>query len=45
MRRFVSDGPTLTDDRPLLEYHRSLADQDAPLDLTPLRGDVRNIID
>ena len=45
MRRFVGAGPTLTDDHPLLEYHRSLGGQDEPLDLTPLRGDVRHIID
>jgi hypothetical protein len=44
MRRFVGAGLTLTDDHPLLEYHRSLVDRDEPLDLTPLRGDVRNII-
>jgi spermidine synthase len=40
MRRFVGDGPILTDDRPLLEYHRSLAATTAPLDLSALRGDV-----
>ena len=41
MRRFVGDGPVLTDDRPLLEFHRSLPDGGAPLDLSGLRGDVR----
>jgi spermidine synthase len=41
MRRFVGDGPILTDDRPLLEYHRSLTDAGRPLDLSTLRGDVR----
>jgi spermidine synthase len=39
MRRFVGEGPVLTDDRPLLEYHRSLAGT-GPLDLSTLRGDV-----
>jgi spermidine synthase len=41
MRRFVGDGSVLTDDRPLLEYHRSLTDPGRPLDLSTLRGDVR----
>ena len=40
MRRFVGDGPVLTDDRPLLEYHRSLAADKRTLDLSALRGDV-----
>ena len=38
LRRFVGDGPLLTDDRPLLEYHRSLAKDDRPLDLSGIRG-------
>ena len=41
MRRFVGEGPVLTDDRPLLEYHRSLTGPETPLDLSGLRGDVR----
>jgi hypothetical protein len=41
MRRFVGDGPILTDDRPLLEYFRSLEGPDRPLDLSGLKGDVR----
>ena len=41
MRRFVGEGPVLTDDRPLLEYHRSLTADGVPLDLSGLRGDVR----
>jgi spermidine synthase len=41
MRRFVGDGPILTDDRPLLEYFRSLEGPDRPLDLSGLTGDVR----
>ncbi len=40
MRRFVGDGPILTDDRPLLEYHRSLRDSGPQVDLSTLRGDV-----
>jgi len=41
MRRFVGDGPILTDDRPLLEYHRSIRDSGPPVDLSSVRGDVR----
>jgi hypothetical protein len=44
MRRFVGPGPVLTDDQPLLEYHRSLPRQDQALDLSTLRGDVRAIV-
>jgi spermidine synthase len=40
MRRFVGDGPILTDDRPLLEYHRSIRDSGPPVDLSSLRGDI-----
>jgi spermidine synthase len=36
MRRFVGQGPILTDDRPMLEYHRSLPQNDPQVDLTPL---------
>ena len=46
MRRFAGDGPVLTDDRPLLEYHRSLPGRDRPVDLSSLRGDVtRHVVD
>jgi hypothetical protein len=45
MRRFVGEGAILTDDRPLLEFHRSLAGGDAPLDLSGLRGDVGRHVD
>jgi hypothetical protein len=34
----------LTDDQPLLEYHRSLPRQDRPLDLSSVRGDIRAIM-
>jgi spermidine synthase len=44
MRRFVGDGPILSDDRPLVEYHRSLPASDGPLDLSSLRGDVSEIL-
>jgi spermidine synthase len=45
MRRFVGDGPLLTDDRPLLEYHRSLREPGRPLDLSTLQGDVTRHLD
>jgi len=44
LRRFVGEGPLLTDDRPLIEYHRSLPAGDRPVDLTAVRGDVRPLI-
>jgi spermidine synthase len=44
MRRFVGPGLMLTDDRPLLEYHRSLPADNEALDLSGLRGDVQHII-
>jgi spermidine synthase len=37
MRRFVGEGPVLTDDRPLVEYHRALPRNDPPVDLSSLR--------
>jgi hypothetical protein len=45
MRRFVGPGPVLTDDRPLVEYHRSLPRDTQPLDLSSLRSDVSEILD
>jgi spermidine synthase len=46
MRRFVGEGLLLTDDRPLLEYHRSLSGRDRPVDVSSLRGDVmRHVVD
>jgi spermidine synthase len=44
MRRFVGAGPLLTDDRPLLEYHRSLPAESAALDLSGLRGNAHEIV-
>jgi hypothetical protein len=44
MRRFVGSGPVLTDDRPLLEYYRSLPDDRDVPDLTTLRGEVARVI-
>jgi spermidine synthase len=44
LRRFSGDGPELTDDQPLLEFHRSLPPNAAPLDLSGLRGDVSRIL-
>jgi spermidine synthase len=44
MRRFVGPGPVLTDDQPLVEYHRSLPRDTAPLNLTSLRSDVHEIL-
>lgn len=46
MRAFVGAGPVLTDDRPLVEYHHWLPrpDQQPPLDLSLLKGDVDRII-
>ncbi len=40
MRRFVGTGPLLTDDRPVVEYHRSLPANDPTADLSTLRGAV-----
>ena len=40
MKAFVGDGPLLTDDRPLVEYHRSLPPDPRPLDLSVIKGSV-----
>lgn len=42
MRAFVGDGPVLTDDRPLVEYHHWLPrpEEQRPLNLSSLKGDV-----
>lgn len=46
MRAFVGDGPILTDDRPLVEYHHRLPPPEAqpPLNLSALKGDVARVI-
>ncbi len=44
LRRFVGDGPLLTDDRPLVEYHRSLPVDQRPVDLGGVRGDVTALV-
>jgi spermidine synthase len=44
MHRFVGEGPILTDDRPLVEYHRSLPENDPPVNLSSLRGDWSQIL-
>lgn len=44
LRRFVGAGPLLTDDRPLVEYHRSLPANDPPVNLTSVRGDVQRLV-
>ncbi len=40
MRAFAGTGPVLTDDRPLLEYHRSFEGSSRPVEVSMLRGDV-----
>jgi len=44
MRTFVGRGPLLTDDRPLVEYHRSLPRDARPLDLSTLRSDFSELV-
>jgi spermidine synthase len=44
LRRFVGDGPLLSDDRPLVEYHRSLPQGEAEADLSGVRGDVTALV-
>ena len=44
MRRFVGPGPVLTDDRPLVEYHRSLPRDAEPLDLSTLRSEFSEVV-
>ena len=41
MRAFVGDGPLLTDDRPLLEYHKSLPARGGEVDLSSFTGQGR----
>jgi spermidine synthase len=46
MRAFVGDGPVLTDDRPLVEYHHWLPrpEEQPPLNVSSLKGDVNRVI-
>ena len=44
LRRFVGEGPLLTDDRPLVEYYRSLPAGDPAVRLDGFRGDVTEIV-
>jgi len=43
MRAFVGPGPLLTDDRPLVEYHRSLPADTERLDVTAVRSSIAEI--
>jgi spermidine synthase len=40
LQRFVGEGDILTDDRPVIEYHRALPANDPPIQFEGLRGDV-----
>ena len=42
LRRFLGDGPILTDDRPLLEYYLSLPAEQGPVDLKRLGRGVKS---
>jgi spermidine synthase len=44
MRRFVGDGPLLTDDQPRVEYNRTLPANDPGVNISTLRGDVSRVI-
>jgi spermidine synthase len=44
LRAFVGPGPTLTDDRPLVEYFRALPRGDGPARLDRLRDDGRAVV-
>jgi spermidine synthase len=41
IKTFLGEGPILTDDRPLTEYFLSLPQNDTPVDVSKLHGDVR----
>jgi spermidine synthase len=43
MAAFVGPGALLTDDLPLVEYHRSLPPDTEPLEVSSLRGDVADV--
>ena len=44
LRRFVGDGPLLTDDQPLVEYSRALPRNERSVDVRQLRGDVSTVL-
>lgn len=44
MRRFVGDGPLLTDNQPLVEYGRSMPRNDPMVNVSLLRGDASQVI-
>jgi spermidine synthase len=44
LRRFVGEGPLLTDDRPLVEYYRSLPAGEPAVRLDGLHGDITEIV-
>ena len=44
LRAFVGPGPLLTDDRPLVEYFRTLPRREPVVRLDQLRGDVQGIV-
>jgi spermidine synthase len=44
LRAFVGAGPVLTDDRPLVEYFRTLPQNEPPAPLERLHDDVRAIV-
>jgi spermidine synthase len=44
LRRFAGKGPLLTDDRPRIEYYRSLPQGEAFVDLSGLRGNVADVV-
>jgi spermidine synthase len=41
LKAFLGEGPILTDDEPLTEYFLSLPQNDAAVDLSKVRGDVK----
>jgi spermidine synthase len=41
LRAFVGEGPTLTDDRPVVEFFRSLPENERDVSVAGLRGDVK----
>jgi spermidine synthase len=44
LRKFVGDGPVLTDDRPRLEYYNGQDVEPKSIDLSKLRGSVDEIV-